>query len=1022
MPARTPFGATSGVGERRPISTLRRLARVHARELLGLGLVGLVLFGRFGRSAVTGMIAHQRDTGAFYYPLTAWFAQELQAGRFPLWCPLIFGGYPLVADGEIGMFYPLNVLALLVLPSDVAFVLVRTAHYFVAGLGTYALARVLGSGCLGASYAGLSFALGAFMVGHLDHGNILRSAAWLPGLLCCAELGLRARGRRVLVWIGLASAALALAGLGLHPQVLLIVLVSLWAYLPSRALALSIGRRRDPETTGGHTLLAVLVRCGVVLGTTTLLGLAGAAVQLAPTYELGTVSSRGPGLAYADATAGALSPFDLVTLILPRFFRADPRSVWSLYPYWETTLYVGLVGAVLAFVGLALGPIRTVLPIAGLALVGLALAMARYFPVDVYGWLWSLPGFESMRMPARYSLPIELGLAVLAGIGLDRLRGDAASRRTRRAIQAVGALGGLVISALVLTRLWTEFDEAGMLLMIRDGFLALPRDRPTLSAEQVRRGLLGALDIVNPWTGLALGAFLSTVALLWAWQRRPSGGRRPRGVLFLVAVAELLAVAHAFHPTAPIASLAEASQPMRFLSARDGPWRTFIAGRSDSAITSRPALFGVAQAYGYSSLPTARMERYWTRVNEVDDELLDLWNGRYILEAKPSAGRIQAEAVFFNPARPLLEGPAESPLGQEAYRVGPTTADAVRVLSATEGAAELPDGTAVAEVTLSGGDAPPETVTVRLGVHTAEAAYGDLGDAPAPWHTRAAVGYSWEPRDADGRVYRRDLYVADVALGARRIVERVEVRTLLPTGQLRLAGLALRDGATGKVDSLLRSHREKYALVYEDDRTAIYENRAALPRAFVVGESLTVEPDDWALVYLLQPGFDPRRRVLLERPEVDDSSVGGPLPASGLAAAWGARTDHLAQDARSARAPEPDGAVIVQYGTDHVVVRATSGRGGHLVLTDSFYLGWRATLNGRDVPIERANYLFRAVALPPGEHVVAFRFEPTVVYVGGMISAVAWLVLLGLIVAGLRRERAKPCGASRVPNSIRPSC
>lgn len=959
---------------------LRPALRGHARELLGLGLIGLVLLGLFGRLIVPGMIAHQRDTGAFYYPLSAWFAGELRDGRFPFWCPLIFGGYPLLADGEIGMLYPANVLALLVLSPDLAFVLTRIAHYLVAGLGTYALARVSGVGRLAAAYAGFSFALGAFMIGHLDHGNIVRSAAWLPALLCCGDLALRARRGRVAGWIALGATSLAFAGLGLHPQVLLINLVGFWSYLPMRALA------SNPPSRLGRLLL--------VLGGTTLLGLAGAAVQLVPTYELGQLSSRGEGVPYAKAAAGALSPFDLATLFFPYLFRADPRNVWSLYPYWETTLYVGFVGAVLAPIGLLLGRRRAALPLAGLGLVGLALAMAAHFPIDVYGWIWMLPGFSSMRMPARYSMLIELALAVLAGVGLDRLLAEAGSRPARRTVLGVTASGLVALTGLLAARLWVGADESGALGAIRAGYLSLPHDRAALSAEDVRRGLLATLEAANPWTLLALATFVATVALLWAWQRSPGRGRCWQGAIIAVAATELLLVAHAFHPTTPFGSLVEASRPMRFLGDRDGLWRTFIAGRRDTSVTSRPALFGIAQPYGYSSLPTARTERYWTRVDEVDDELLDLWNGRYLLQSKQAPGRIAAEGVLFDPSRPLLDAPAESPLGQEVFRVAPTHADALRLLSATEGAGGLPNGTAVAEVTVSGGGAPPEVLTIRLGAETAEAAYED----GAAWaHARPAVGYRREPRDAEGRAYARNLYVADVALTVPRVVERVEVRIVVPTGQFRLAGLTLHERSSGRNDSLLPSHREKYTPVYEDESTTIYENRAALPRAFVVGEAVSVEADDWALVYLLQPGFDPRRQVLLEHPNRPDEAASPPVVPPI------ARAARASEGAPAPRPSTADGATIEQYETDLVVIRATSTRGGHLVLTDSHYPGWRARLDGREVPIERANYLFRAVELPPGEHTVEFSFAPTSVYLGGAMSLVAWLAVAGLGCVGLRR-------------------
>ena len=61
-----------------------------------------------------------RDTTTFYYPLTLWAADELKAGRLPLWTPLIFGGYPIFADGEIGLLSPFQALLLTTLEMPLA--------------------------------------------------------------------------------------------------------------------------------------------------------------------------------------------------------------------------------------------------------------------------------------------------------------------------------------------------------------------------------------------------------------------------------------------------------------------------------------------------------------------------------------------------------------------------------------------------------------------------------------------------------------------------------------------------------------------------------------------------------------------------------------------------------------------------------------------------------------------------------------------------------------------------------------
>ncbi len=950
-------------------------------ELAGSGVAAIALLGVFGRFAVTGAVGQQRDTGAFYFPLTAWLAGELAAGRLPLWCPLIFAGYPIVADGEIGLLYPPNILALALLPVDVAFVLVRTAHYLLAAAGVYALGRVLGVGRTGAVFGGIVFALGGFMIGHLDHGNILRSAAWLPLTLACADCALRSRDRRLWFWLALGAATLTLAGLGLHPQIVLIVLVALGLYVGLRALALaSWDLRPGAWISTARSIFALALRGALVVLVISGLGLAGAAIQLGPTYELGEVSSRGgDGLTYAQAAAGGLALVDLLTMLLPYGFRADPAVQWMRYPYWESTVYVGVGGLLLAMIGLIFGPRRVTAPVTALGLLGLLLAMSINAPVDLYGWLWTLPGFSSMRAPVRYGLIFELALALLAAVGVDRLRARVAPRGVRPvALLIAVAFVGLLAAGSQL-RGWLLTDEAGALQWLQQTYLELPRDRAALTAKAVRDGLLSTVTLSNPWTLLAAlsGAAVALVLALWAVRGR--GSSWVAGAAVLIGAAELLVVAHSFHPIIPREELGEASRPMRFLSQQAGYWRTFLTGRSDLSVTSRPALFGVAQAYGYSSLPTTRMERYWTRVNEVDDDLLDLWNVRYVVEPKGGVGRPQAHGVTFDPARPLIDGPAGSPLGDERFRLAPTPADTIRILGSVTRGESIGHGEPVAEITVSAAGVEPVTLVVRAGEHIAEAAY-DEGPARMA-HGKPGVGVRWEPRDPGGRIYPRDIYVADLPLPSTMQVEWIDVRTVAPQGSLRLAGLGLHERQTDYVRSVLSVHRAKYQVAYDSDTSIIYENTAAQARAFLAPRALAVPEDDWSIVRLVEDARNPRSAVLLERPHVQQVTTvldGAPL------------------------APD-ESAEIVRYEPDRVVVRVRTQEPRYLVLSDTYFPGWQATVDGHPAEVERANYLFRAVLTPAGEHVVEWRYLPASLLWGGMVTTVALAAMLMLAMRGLAR-------------------
>ncbi len=164
-----------------------------------------------------------------------------------------------------------------------------------------------------------------------------------------------------------------------------------------------------------------------------------------------------------------------------------------------------------------------------------------------------------------------------------------------------------------------------------------------------------------------------------------------------------------------------------------------------------------------------------------------------------------------------------------------------------------------------------------------------------------------------------------------------------------------------------------YTLVY-DNELRVYRNEDFLPRAFVVHQARVI-PDAAARSEALRQ-FNPRHEIILEEaPE-------GPL-AQGSLEPWAA-------------------ARIVQYDLNEVMVELSLATDGYLVLTDSHSAGWKAydTQPGQDeqeVPIYRANGAFRAVVLPPGEHVVRFKYTPFSLKLGLFVSFLAGVILILLL-------------------------
>jgi uncharacterized membrane protein YfhO len=98
---------------------------------------------------------------------------------------------------------------------------------------------------------------------------------------------------------------------------------------------------------------------------------------------------------------------------------------------------------------------------------------------------------------------------------------------------------------------------------------------------------------------------------------------------------------------------------------------------------------------------------------------------------------------------------------------------------------------------------------------------------------------------------------------------------------------------------------------------------------------------------------------------------------------------------------------VVGYGVNDLEVEVNSPVEGYLFLSDPFYPGWRAEVDGQPAEIIRANYAFRAVAVPQGLHRIVMTFRPVTWYAGAAVTVLTILVvsvLGGLALVQQRRE------------------
>ncbi len=172
------------------------------------------------------------------------------------------------------------------------------------------------------------------------------------------------------------------------------------------------------------------------------------------------------------------------------------------------------------------------------------------------------------------------------------------------------------------------------------------------------------------------------------------------------------------------------------------------------------------------------------------------------------------------------------------------------------------------------------------------------------------------------------------------------------------------------VDKVAFDHHH-YRFVSESaNKVRIYENTMAAPKAFIVHAAAYCSTEAQALKAITAPGFDYRKQVVLE---IGDSAFTNKnVSQSGL----------------------KDSVELVNINSDTVQVKISTDKAGYLVLTDQYYPGWTVSVDGRQNPLLRANYLFRATPVPAGKHVIVFSYRPGSFYIGGGLFALMFSIFL----------------------------
>jgi hypothetical protein len=167
--------------------------------------------------------------------------------------------------------------------------------------------------------------------------------------------------------------------------------------------------------------------------------------------------------------------------------------------------------------------------------------------------------------------------------------------------------------------------------------------------------------------------------------------------------------------------------------------------------------------------------------------------------------------------------------------------------------------------------------------------------------------------------------------------------------------------------------------VFRSEKTIVYVNQRVFPRCFVVPHSLVIQDDDEAVRFLFSEKFSPGETVVLSQPPEEEIK-------------------------EEANASQNALVELKKYNFTEILLRVKIDSPGFLVISDTYYPGWKAKIDGKIGRVYRANLCQRAVYLDSGDHQVRIYFVPSSLTLGIVISSFS--LLLFVVLLRVRRDKA----------------
>jgi hypothetical protein len=925
---------------------------------LGASLLLLTWFIFFSRTIFLGQWYFLDDLKAIYYPLEHVYATFQHDWQLPHWSPLFGFGQPLLAWGQLGFFIPLHLLLRALWIHPIALLQISILTYFALGIiGMYWLLRLFKLAPLPAALGAGVFVFSGFNIGHLNHVNFYTATMLLPYLLIALTLLFRRPHRRNIAATAAVAACMALSG---QPQVVAYNFLAAGLYVVTLVVA-----HLSPSLHWWRQYVAL-----AIAGT---LAFSLSSFAILPLYEFLPFTERFEDLPPDQLLEFSYPPSHAITLIFPYFF-GDHTAYWGAKNFQELAAYIGIIPLVLAALAVTNWRSHRHLKIYALLAILFSIigALGRYSPV--YNYLVQNHILSTLNIPGRCVLFFDLGIALLASLGLQHVLTTYTANIRKNILVAGGCLAfsltpviPFIFAAQSNPRFQEQLAEVATLtnltwlISVASGVLAfgllalrhhplIQRAAPPLLTGATLLTLLYFGWSYNPLTPRATALHGSPLAQPLAQSQMESivpPRLYARDQLILDNTAQ-----NAPKRTEALSPQFSIYQPIRLSST---PWScvSFLATvgpqpQGSITVAVHPEL--TAPPLQSVIIKSAHLEPHqFQRV--CFEPLPQLQNNKVILSFTSS---VESGVYLFVQPKSAAHEPA--------YLVRTPHPDAAQFQQSLKSVAAV-----IAIELPSQFDAD----YVLLNRHFNAAANA----SSARWIGALSI----RPyREFIEQFFANDREALD-GEGEHAIAQN---RTMLNmAGVTHLAQLL-------KPEAIDAMEHHGYQVIHEtrlnESRARLYRNPDAFPRAFLVPNATFKPAADETRHALQDPNFKPREYVFITGPKPPPSEFlveNAPMPISA--------------------------AIIKRYTATEVEIETNSSHPAWLVFTDATTPLWQTTVDGESQDYYVANTLFRTAHVPQGTHTVSFRYHSPATQKAKYLTISA-LVIASILLLMPKRKNKTP--------------